>query len=96
MIWFKNSLLKVSFAVPGVSRIFSLITAYMNIRWIIGLAVTVKVTEQLLLFVLVKTVLKLYLTSIKNVLGEYKNFYLLISMFVRIYIFIRISIVVLL
>jgi len=91
MIWFKNSLLKVSFAllvVTGVSRIFSLITAYMNTRWIIGLAVTVKVTEQLLLFVLfilVKTALKLYLTSIKNVLGKYENFYLLISMFVYIF-----------
>ena len=75
----KTRLLKVSFAllvVTGVSWIFNLITAYRDARWIIGLAVTVKVTEQLLLFVLftlTKTVLKLYLTSTKNVLHKIRN-----------------------
>ena len=75
----KTRLLKVSFAllvVTGVSWIFNLITAYRDARWIIGLAMTVKVTEQLLLFVLftlTKTVLKLYLTSAKNVLHKIRK-----------------------
>ena len=78
----KSKLLKASFAllvVTGVSWIFSLIAAYTNARWIIGLAVTVKVTEQLLLFVLFtlsKTVLKLYLNSIKNVLRKIRKLFI--------------------
>ena len=78
----KTRLLKVSFAllvVTGVSWIFSLITAYRNARWIIGLAVTITVTEQLLLFVLftlTKTVLKLYLTSVKNILRRIRKLFI--------------------
>jgi len=78
----KTKLLKVSFTllvVTGVSWIFSLISAYTNARWIRGLAITVKVTEQLLLFVLLtltKTVLKLYLNSIRNVLQKLRTFFM--------------------
>lgn len=78
----KTKLLKVSFAllvVTGVSWIFSLISAYSGARWIAGLAVTVKVTEQLLLYVLftlTKTVLKLYLNSAKSVLQIFRRIFI--------------------
>jgi len=51
----KARLLKVSFTllvVTGVSWIIGLITAYRKVRWILGLAITTTVTEQLLIFVL--------------------------------------------
>ena len=75
----KTRLLKVSFAllvVTGSSWIFNLITAYRDARWIVGLAITTKVTEQVLLFALftlTKTVIKLYLTSIKNILQRIRK-----------------------
>ena len=76
----KTRLLKVSFAllvITGASWIFKLIAAYHNALWIIGIGITLKVIEQLLLFILftlTKTVLMLYLKVTKTFLQRLKQF----------------------
>ena len=76
----KTRLLKVSFAllvITGASWIFKLIGAYHNALWIIGIGITLKVIEQLLLFILftiTKTVLMLYMNITKTFLKRLKQF----------------------
>ena len=76
----KTRLLKVSFAllvITGASWIFKLIAAYHNALWIIGIGITLKVIEQLLLFILftiTKTVLMLYMNITKTFLKRLKQF----------------------
>lgn len=76
----KARLLKVSFAllvITGASWIFKLIAAYHNALWITGVAITLKVTEQLLIFVLftlTKTVLKLYISITKRHIQTLKQY----------------------
>jgi len=76
----KTRLLKVSFALlvmTGASWIFKLIAAYHNALWVIGIGISLKVTEQLLLFILftlTKTVLQLYINICKRFFQNLKQF----------------------
>ena len=76
----KTRLLKVSFAllvITGASWIFKLIAAYQNALWINGIAITLKVIEQLLLFILftlTKTIFMLYMNITKTFLKRLKQF----------------------
>jgi len=76
----KTRLLKVSFAllvITGASWIFKLIAAYHDALWIIGIAKTLKVIEQLFLFILftlTKTVLMLYMNIAKRFFKRIKSF----------------------
>ena len=76
----KTRLLRVSFAllvITGASWIFKLIAAYQDALWIIGIEKTLKVIEQILLFILftlTKTVLLLYMNIAKRILKRIKCF----------------------
>ena len=76
----KTQLLKVSFAllvITGASWIFTLIAAFNSAQWVIGIAITLKALEQLLIFILftlTKTVLKLYMNITKRYIQRLKQF----------------------
>ena len=76
----KTQLLKVSFAIlviTGASWIFMLTAAFNNASWIIGIAITLKAVEQLLIFILftlTKTVLKLYMNITRTHIQRLKQF----------------------
>ena len=76
----KTQLLKVSFAllvITGASWIFTLIAAYQDALWIIGIALSLRAVEQLIIFILftlTKTVLKLYINTIETCIQRAKQF----------------------